>query len=57
MRRSKGTNENWVRDETMDSHKRKAIELVEKRNEYEKGKVITTRKHPNTFRCVIIECK
>jgi len=30
-----GANENWVKQETMDSYKRKALKLVAERNEFE----------------------
>jgi len=37
-RRTKGTNENWVRDENMDEYKRKALKCVDARNKYERGR-------------------
>jgi len=54
MARKHTLKENWIKEEQLSSQKRIAMASVKKRNEYEKGKVVTVTKHPDTFRCVIL---
>lgn len=47
--------ENWIREEQSSAQHRKALQSVEKRNQWEKGKTVSTIKHPGTFRAVILK--
>jgi len=48
-------NENWIREEQLSAQHRKALQSVDKRNQWEKGKTVTTIAHPATFRAVILK--
>lgn len=48
-------NENWIREEQLSGQRRKALKSAGERNRWEKGKVVSTIKHPTSPRCLILK--
>jgi hypothetical protein len=45
---------NWVVEETAKEHRKQAVKLTKQRKKFEKGKKVTTKSHPNSPRCIIL---